>query len=117
MNKMIIHYCGGAGINVSRVINEELSELGEGYCSIHPRYIDTSENNMGGLDLDLLWRVATPEFGGEDIDGSGSERRSNSVAITESVKDYLDESNHHNPVTGEYHVVVFSGSGGKLTIH
>jgi len=116
-NKMIIHYAGGAGINVARDIGDNLNTLGSGFCKIVPKYIDTSINNMSELGKDNLWQVGSPEFGDATIHGSGGERRSNSAAIVDSVKKYLDANHYGKEVIGEFHVVVFSASGGTPTIH
>jgi len=115
-NKMIIHYAGGAGINVARDIGDNLSALGSGFCKIIPKYIDTSVNNMSELGKDNLWQVGSPEFGDATIHGSGGERRSNSTAIVDSVKEYLDTNHYGKEVIGEFHVVVFSASGGSGSV-
>lgn len=116
MNKLIIHYCGGAGINIGRSINNVLDGLGEGFCSIVPRYIDSSANNIDAANRDSLWRIGSDAFVDAAIDGSGGERKTNIQAIMASVKCYLDENKHTASVTGEYHVVVFSASGGTGSV-
>ncbi|MDQ6988438.1 MAG: hypothetical protein Q9M19_01050 [Mariprofundaceae bacterium] len=116
MNKMIIHYCGGAGINISKKIHSELANLGEGFCEVEPRYIDTSVNNIGGLPPELLWKIDSSGFSEGEIAGSGGERRTNSTEIVEDMKKYLDTHGHTDEVTSEFHVVVFSASGGTGSI-
>ncbi len=116
MNKMIIHYCGGAGINVSKVINKELSELGDGFCTVDHHYLDTSTNNINGLDSKYLWKIDSNNFDNTGISGSGGERRENSSAIIASISEYLDNFHYTKEVIGEFHVVVFSGSGGTGSV-
>jgi len=116
MNKIIVHYCGGAGLNIARDINEQLSSLGDGFCQVESHYIDTSLNNLGDLDANNFWRIGSNKFSNNTIDGSGGERRTNNVAIVENMKSYLDEHNYTAEVIGEYHIVVFSGSGGTGSV-
>jgi len=115
-NKLILHYVGGAGINISKDINTALSELGEGFCNVLPHYVDTSNNNIHGIDNPDLWRVKSTQFSGVDIDGSGGVRKTNAPAIADSIKEYLDHHNYKAPITGEFHIVLFSASGGTGSV-
>jgi len=44
------------------------------------------------------------------------ERKTNVTAIMKSVEGYLDHNSYLGEVTGEYHVVVFSASGGSGSV-
>ncbi|MDQ6990765.1 MAG: hypothetical protein Q9M11_03435 [Mariprofundaceae bacterium] len=116
MNKMIIHYCGGAGINIARAINTTLSTLGDGFCSVTPKYLDTSVNNIGDLPKEDFWKVDHGGFSDNTIAGSGGERVTNSTAIMKNIKDYLDTHGYTEESVGEYHIVMFSASGGTGSV-
>jgi len=71
-NKMIIHYCGGAGLNIARFLSDKgLNNQGEGFCNIESKYLDTSGNNIADLPKESFWKVMTTNFNPNQIDGSG----------------------------------------------
>jgi len=114
MNEMYMHYCGGAGINIGRDINRNLTELGDGFCKITAKYLDTSGNNVS--ENEDLWKINTATFAGPAVSGSGGERRTNAGIINTSVSEYLDKNKLLVSVTGVFHIVVFSGSGGSGSV-
>lgn len=116
MNKIIIEYCGGAGINVAKAINSSLANLGDGFCEIKHHYLDTSINNIDGLNSDDLWKVTSDNFKNSDIAGSGGERRTNASDIVSSVMLFLDSNKYLSEEVGTFHVVVFSGAGGTGSV-
>ena len=113
--KLIVHACGGAGINISNNVISQVSELGKGYAVMEFNYLDTSNSNLLQHNNDAFFKVNTSDFG-KDIDGSGGERATNSAAIITSVKDYLNDNNITESKVGEYHLVVFSASGGSGSV-
>jgi hypothetical protein len=116
-NTMIIHHCGGAGLNIARYLQGAgLANQGSGFCNVVSRFIDTSDNNLGDLPADTFWKVTSDSFDNSTIDGSGGERRTNVAAISSNILKYLDSVGYVNEVVGEYHVVIFSGSGGSGSV-
>ena len=117
MNKIIVHHCGGAGMNVGRyLLNVGFDAQGPGFCQVINHYVDTSDNNLGDLPTDNFWKVSSNSFDAGTIDGSGGERRTNAPVINASILKYLDTTGYVNEVVGEYHIVIFSGSGGTGSV-
>jgi hypothetical protein len=117
MNKLIIHYCGGAGLNMARDMTVRgLHKQGKGFCEVINHFVDTSDNNIGDLDQEQFWKVTSDSFDNAAIDGSGGERRSNADAIMTSIGKYLDTHSYKAETVGEYHAIVFSGSGGSGSV-
>jgi len=118
MSKVIFHCCGGAGINLSDKVLRELEMLGKGFANIEYRYIDTSINNIEKIDHDeaMFYLVKSKQHGVEKISGSGGDRRKNAADITENIKDYMDHFKFLKPTVGEFHAVIFSGSGGSGSV-
>lgn len=113
-NKIIGHFCGGAGISISDKAISMVSDLGEGFAEIEYNYIDTSDSNYHNLEnkRGSFWQVKTKSHARGLIDGSGGERATNLDDILGNIADYLDQKKIKKAVTGEYHMVVFSASGG-----
>jgi len=117
MNKLVIHYCGGAGLNIAHAMaGKGLCKQGAGFCEIKPQYIDTSENNIRNLKRDDFWRVTSKNVATNQIDGSGGERKTNFAAISANLEEYLNQYGYLNKVIGEFHIVVFSAAGGTGSI-
>lgn len=114
-NKIICHFCGGAGISISDKAISMVSDLGDGFADIEYNYIDTSDSNYHNLSEKRgeFWQVKTKSHSNSLIDGSGGERGTNLEDIIDNVSDYLDSKKIKKSVTGEYHMVVFSASGGS----
>lgn len=117
LNKVIGHFCGGAGINISASVFEDIAGLGDGFADVVFNYIDTSTNNIDEIEKrGEFYAIESLSHGGKDINGSGGERRTNASSIAPEVKGYLDKLGYHVEKTGEYHIVVFSGSGGSGSV-
>ena len=116
-NNMIIHACGGAGINTAAKVFDMVSELGEGFSNVKFNYLDTSDANINKIDQrGQFWLVKTKAHSKEAISGSGGERRTHSVDIAANVSEYLDQNKILRRVPGEYHIVVASASGGSGSV-
>ena len=113
-NKLILHLCGGAGINIGDKVLSTVADLGEGFADLVFNYIDTSRSNIDKINpLGKFTHINAASFGKGVIDGSGSVRSANAQDIEVGVKNYLDENRYTKNVTGEFHVVISSGSGGS----
>lgn len=118
-NKIIIHAAGGAGINQAIKIYDNVDHT---YGTvIETNFIDTSmKNAMAYVDKikidEDLYIIKSMSHQNDDIDGSGGERSHNYEAITESVKMYLDHHRINKNVTGTFHIVLFSASGGSGSV-
>jgi hypothetical protein len=116
-NKLVIHACGGAGINVADKVFSMVADLGEGFAEVKINYIDTSKANYDKIEpVGDFWQVKTKTKTTAELDGTGSERAKNSKIISENVREYLDHHNTFNIVTGEFHCVVFSTAGGSGSV-
>lgn len=112
--------CGGAGIMLTGSIGKMITDLGSGFAKIERRYVDTSESNIKLIaDADManeFHHVVNSGHSGAVINGSGGERRTNAKEIISSVKEFLDKDGIGEKVTGVYHVVLFSASGGSGSV-
>jgi len=116
-NRIIVHFCGGAGLNLAHVLETKgLYKQGSGFCEVIPRYIDTSESNIRKLKKDNFWRVSSKNVATNQIHGSGSERRTNFAVIGANLEEYLTTYGYMKKVIGEFHIVIFSASGGTGSI-
>lgn len=112
--KLILHLCGGAGINIGDKVLSTVADLGEGFAEVVFNYIDTSRSNIDKIEpLGKFTHIKTQSFGKGTIDGSGSVRSTHAADIDVGVKAYLDSMKYNKPVTGEFHIVISSGSGGS----
>ena len=113
-NTIVLHLCGGAGINVGDKVLSRVAELGEGFANIEFNYIDTSKSNIDKINkLGEFTQIDAASFGKGQIDGSGSVRSAHAKDIENGVKLYLDKNGFTKNVTGKFHVVVSSASGGS----
>lgn len=114
-NKIIVHCCGGAGINIGDKTLAGITELGDGFADVDIRYIDTSKSNIKTVthNQEKFHLIKSNDHSGNLIEGSGGERATHSIAIQNGVVEYLNESKILKPVVNEYHLVVSSGSGGS----
>lgn len=116
-NDLVFHFCGGGGISVSSKTVNFISELGNGFANIIYNYIDTSDATISKIQpKGDFWKIKTSQHGKASIDGSGSERYTNSKDIQVSVKEYLDSKNYLKLNPNQYHVVVSSLSGGSGSV-
>ena len=114
-NKIIVHACAGTGIKVADKVIKNIATLGDGFSDIDINYIDTSRADIDKIEYDPanFWHIKSDEFGKDTLSGSGSERRHASKEIAGDIKNYLNHFKVANNKVGEYHLVVFSGSGGS----
>jgi hypothetical protein len=116
-NKIIVHACGGAGINIADQVINKVSELGEGFSNIEFQYVDTSTSNIDKITpKGEFFKITAQSYGAEKIDGSGGSRQKHAADITKNMPTYMNTIGIHKRVTGEYHMVVFSGSGGSGSV-
>ena len=123
---LIIHAAGGAGTNICHkdkknpngvTALEELKKFDDTLCEHRFHYIDTTDKTVKDFVNEIdFFRVTGDSHDGKVIDGSGGERGTNMDAISKSVARYLDERGYKSQKTGEYHLVVFSASGGSGSI-
>ena len=115
--KIIVHLCGGAGINLGKSVFEEIEDLGPGFASFDLRYLDTSRANISNVKYpDKFTLVETVKATKDGLDGSGGERSKNADDIIEYIKKYLDDNKLLSQKVAEYHLVVFSASGGSGSV-
>lgn len=114
--KMVIHSCGGCGINIAKDVIANLSQLGSGFAAIDQYYIDTSRNNIAGVDMSKFHLVTSESLSKASIDGSGAERKTHVTDISANLKVYLDKYNIINKEVGVYNVVIFGGAGGSGSV-
>lgn len=114
-NKIRVHCCGGAGVNIGDKVLSRISELGDGFADIDISYIDTSRSNINTVthNKDHFYMIKANDHSDDFIEGSGGERAKHSTAIRNSVMEYLNENKIFKPIVNEYHLVVSSASGGS----
>lgn len=115
-NTIHFHLCGGAAINIGDTVISNLMELGKGFSKIEVSFLDTSTNNISKLknyDDPDFHRVSNAGFTGGEIVGSGGDRTTHVEPIKMFVNEYLDTKKLTEPVSGIFHVVVSSLSGGS----
>ena len=112
-NTLIVHGCGGAGINISDKVFTNIAELGDGFAKIVFNYLDTSRANIDKIKPQGdFWLVQTKTHSKVAITGSGGERRTHAEDIMKNIDEYLDNRQYMKRNPEEFHVVVFSASGG-----
>lgn len=114
MNKIVVHGCGGAGINISDKVLYEVSKLGEGFSEFDFHFLDSSnvdydnmKNHMGDLFL-----IRSSKLSQAQINGAGGDRNIVRDAVIESVPQYIDKYGFKKE-TNVYHLVIHSSSGGS----
>lgn len=118
-NKIIVHGVGGCGINVTNESFSKVAMLGEGFCEVTQKYIDTSTANISKVKNTVekdFWLITTKDKTKPTIKGSGGERRTHHLDISASVKDYITTNNWNGKKPSEFHFVTFSGSGGTGSV-
>lgn len=114
---LIVHACGGAGISISDKVFSRLDELGEGFSKLRYHYIDSSRANIDKIKpKGEFFQIRTKANSIDEISGSGAERKKFAVDIMANVKEYLDANKYLALVRNEFHIVVFSASGGTGNI-
>lgn len=118
-NKLIVHGCGGAGINISdRVIRETVLGLGKGFSEIEFKYIDSTDSNIKSImhDPDDFLKVVDPDQSSSGVSGSGGVRGKNLAQIAGAVKDFINKYKYLEHQMGVYHMVIYSASGGTGSV-
>lgn len=111
---IVLHACGGAGINLSDSVFSKIADLGDGFAQMDFKYIDTSRANIDKITpRGDFWMVKAKSYGKAEINGSGGERALNAKDSMENINEYLNVNKFTQKKTGEFHCVVFSGSGGS----
>lgn len=116
--KIIAHFCGGAGTNISQEVVEPISNLGIGFCEVIFNYIDSSEANYKTLKAPKgeLFLIQNKNYGAKTMHGSGGDRSLKAQQILSNIPDYLNSKKYLKKEPDEYHMVVFSGSGGTGSV-
>lgn len=110
---LVLHYCGGAAARISHSVFSELGDISNALPELREHYIDTRDYNLDTPIRGDLFRITSADNSKIERVGSGNERRGSIRDITLGVQKYLDEKKYLKPITGEFHVVVSSMSGGK----
>jgi len=112
-NKIIVHLCGGCGASIGEKALSEINNAGSGFAKMTFSYVDTSAANYNKeTALGDLWLVKTKSHSKGTISGSGGDRSRHAGDIVDSIKEYLDFNKIKVRKNDEFHLVVFSGSGG-----
>lgn len=113
--KIIAHFCGGCASSISEAVVDPISTLGNGFSEIVFNYLDTSEANYRALKNPRgeLFLVQNKDYGAKTMHGSGGERHTKIKEIVDNIPDYLNSRKYMKKEPDEYHMVVFSGSGGS----
>lgn len=112
-NTIVVHGCGGAGINITNDVFTKLETLGDGFATIKYHYLDTSTANIDKIQpRGEFWRITTKTNSKTEITGSGGERITHAKDIMANIEEYLDKNNYIKRDPNQFHMVVFSASGG-----
>lgn len=113
-SKIICHFCGGAATVIADSVVNGIADLGDGFSDIVFSYLDTSRANIDKIQpRGEFYQIIQKGHGEADLDGSGAERRINAKNIALNVNDYLNKHKYLRKETKEYHMVMFSASGGS----
>lgn len=112
-NGIIVHAAGGAGISIADKALKLVNDAGEGFAKLTFSYVDMSRANIDKIQPEgPFWQVKSKDHTAKALDGSGGIRGANIEDKIDNINDYLDKGGYKNRVVGEYHLVVFSASGG-----
>lgn len=113
--KLNVVAAGGAGISISDKVITKIGELGSGFAGVDQYYIDSSMNNIDKIEHDekKFFKITSKSVGGNELAGAGGNRTNNVSDVVAGVQEFLNKFKFTKPVTGEYFVVIFSGSGGS----
>ena len=108
-----MHGLGGCGINLLDKVFTHIANLGDGFASIKFSYLDTSRANIDKIQpRGEFGMVKTQEHSRAEIHGSGGDRKTNVSDISANIKQYLDSNKYLKLNPKEFHIAVFSASGG-----
>ncbi len=110
-----LHACGGAGINLGSEIAAICNSYGAGFAGFDIHCLDTADANVikHNVPVGNYTLTKTTNVGGREINGSGGLRATNAVHSKQMVQDYINKNRYVQIKTGEYHMIVTSGSGGS----
>lgn len=113
--KLNVIAAGGAGISISDKVVNKIAELGSGFATVEKYFIDSSINNIDKIEHDSnrFYKIKSTQVGAGEIAGAGGNRTNNVQDVMVGVNEFLNKFKFTKPVTGEYVVVIFSGSGGS----
>ena len=113
--KLIVHCCGGSGINVlDKNIDYLLKRESADKAELVLNAIDTSSANYP-YAVRLREHSSFYRIGQDTLEGSGGIRKEavKSVMSKQGVPTYVEEKNYIEPKKGELHVIVSSASGAS----
>lgn len=110
--RVLVHGCGGAGVNITAQEIERLKENVEVFGVVETRYIDTATADIGEYDFipehDKF--IISSNKLNKNVDGAGGVREALNEFITEDIKNYVDTLDKHSD---DIHIVISSASGGS----
>ena len=117
--KLNIYACGGMGTNaLSFFLKNGLLDLGEEFSSIKYHTIDTTSKTVDSYPelKDTFYQIKSTLLSSEALDGMAGERKNTTVVkeVLKGVTSFIDAN--VTSAKGDYHVVIFSGSGGSGSI-
>lgn len=110
--KVIVHGCGGAGVNITAQVVERLKEVVEVFGVVETRYIDTATADVGEYDFipeSDVFIISSNKLN-KVIDGAGGVRESLDKFIVEDIKNYVDKL---DKAIDDIHIIISSASGGS----
>lgn len=112
-NKIIVHACGGCGVNIADKVLTKVSGLGSGFSELEFNYIDSSEADFEHIEHKLgdFFAISNDSYIQDKINGAGGDRRLVKDAVESSLPRYL-EINKFKKQTNVFHMIVHSCSGG-----
>ena len=117
--KLIIHGVGGAGINISADILDALYDSND-IAELEYYTMDSTDKTIQRHEelMDNFYRITLEKRRNQGLDGSGGERKNKELVkhYQTAVKGYMDEFGFANPKVNEFHLVIFSGSGGTGSV-
>ncbi len=117
--KLIIHGVGGAGINIASDVLRGLENYNE-ISDIEIYTLDSTDKTIQKHPEleETFMKITSGKRSGTQIDGAAGERKNTELVkiYSENVKNYMDEFEFTKPNTNEFHVVIFSGSGGTGSV-
>jgi len=117
--KLIIHGVGGAGINISADILKALEDS-EDIAELEFYTIDSTDKTIQRHPelQETFYKIKLEKRRNQGLDGSGGERKNKELVkhYASNVKGYIDEFGFGSPKVNEFHLVIFSGSGGTGSV-
>lgn len=116
-NKLVIHVAGGGGINIGSMLVSSGIKTDSKKLDVEINFLDASDRNESIVpDGHSFYKITSNKLASLDICGSGGERAINVDDKVFGVKEYLDKINVVTNKVNEFHVVIFSGSGGSGSV-